>query len=150
MLAKWSRKSNLVTDFESIRLVPGIFLLISTHVVIINIPTYSVQRFTGLFVIVDRFLLELINMSMTSIEDDALALKSYIKSYPDYPQPGMLFRWVHYFLIDEWSYHFYNILCRFCSFYNIFKRLMYCYLPILNIRKKTLSLCWFKIKTFNN
>ncbi|CAH1708132.1 adenine phosphoribosyltransferase-like [Aphis gossypii] len=31
-------------------------------------------------------------MSTTSIEDDALVLKSYIKSYPDFPLPGILFR----------------------------------------------------------
>jgi len=99
-----------VADSESIRLASGNFLLISTRVLVINIPTYYVQHFTGLFVITDRFLLELINMSITSIEDDALALKGYIKSYPDFPLPGILFRWVHHFLTDELSYHIYNIL----------------------------------------
>ncbi|VVC37764.1 Hypothetical protein CINCED_3A013781 [Cinara cedri] len=31
-------------------------------------------------------------MALSSIEEDSLALKSYIKSYPDFPLPGILFR----------------------------------------------------------
>lgn len=33
-----------------------------------------------------------IKMPNTTIEDDAIALKSYVKSYPDFPLPGILFR----------------------------------------------------------
>lgn len=33
-------------------------------------------------------------MSTTTIEDDALALQGYVKSYPDFPLPGILFRCV--------------------------------------------------------
>lgn len=33
-----------------------------------------------------------IEMPNTTIEDDAIALKSYVKSYPDFPLPGILFR----------------------------------------------------------
>jgi len=31
-------------------------------------------------------------MANTSIEEDALALKSFVKSYPDFPLPGIMFR----------------------------------------------------------
>jgi hypothetical protein len=31
-------------------------------------------------------------MSNSSIEEDSIALKGYIKSFPDFPLPGILFR----------------------------------------------------------